>query len=99
MITIISCSHFSNDFHFQVTKLLFDYGANLDFKTFWSVNENGLAVAGRGDNEGNAVQLLRFIKKRQLHDKLQITAKHFDKVLQYFGREVFSLKSLINKKP
>jgi hypothetical protein len=80
--------HYSNNCDFKVTKLLFDSGANLNFKTFWSINANELVV-GQGDIEGNAIQLLQFIKEHHLFDKLQMSAEHFDKVLQHFGVEVF----------
>ena len=82
------CSHYSNDSYFQVTQLLFDYGADMDFETFWSIDENGLAVVGLGNIEGNAVQLLQFIKEHQLHDILQIPAENFDGVLHYFSVQV-----------
>jgi hypothetical protein len=91
MAILTFCSYSSNDFHFKVTKLLFDYGADLDFKTFWLIDENGLAVVGQGDIEGNAVQFLQFIKEHQHHDKLKITTEHVDKVLEYLSknRKVF----------
>jgi hypothetical protein len=76
-----------------VTKLIFDYGADMDFKTFWAIDENGLAVVGKGYLEADAVQLLQSIKRHQLHDKLQITAEHFDKILHYLGSKVISSKA------
>jgi hypothetical protein len=67
----------------------------LNIKTFWSINENELVV-GQGNIEGNAVQLLQFIKEHQLYDKIQMSAEHFDKVLYHFGVEVFFNKLWYN---
>jgi hypothetical protein len=80
-----------------VTKLLFDYGADLDFKTFWSFDKKGSTVVGKGNTEGNAIQLLQFLREHQQQpDKQQITTEQFDKVLQHLSKnkKVFFLTSL-----
>jgi hypothetical protein len=80
-----------------VTQLLFDYGADLDFKTFWSIDKKGSTVVGKGNIEGNATQLLQFLREHQQQpDKQQITTEHFDKVLLHLSKnkKVFFLTSL-----
>ena len=88
MAILILNSHSSKDFQFQVTKLLFDYGADLDFQTCWSIDENGHAIVGVGEVKGNAIQLIQFIKEQKLHDKFQISSEHFDNVLKDLGKKV-----------
>ena len=55
---------FSDEGDFKMSKLIFESGGDLTFETWWSVDGVGFEV-GKGENKGNALQLIMAMRKHK----------------------------------
>ncbi len=72
---------FSDEKDFKMTKLLLDFGGDLNFETWWSTDDVGITV-GQGDQSGNAIQLIWVVRKQKERKSGRLNVEHVDELLQ-----------------
>jgi len=71
----------SNQTDFKITKLILESGGDLNFKTWWSTDDVGINV-GKGDQIGNALQLIWEVRKQKEKQNREMKPEHVDKLIQ-----------------
>ena len=82
---------FSDEGDFKISKLIFESGGDWKFETWWSVDGVGFDAffeVGKGENKGNALQLIFAMRKHKSSGRGNIKIEQFDSLLCFLFKKV-----------